>query len=86
MVCCASHKTTCANIMHLLICDLGAVAYSAAHFGIGTGPINLDAVGCSGQESVLVQCSHSTMHNCGHSEDAGVSCSQPGQMSIQYML
>ena len=43
-------------------------------------------MGCSGQESVLLQCSHSTTHNCGHSEDAGVSCSQPGQGSLLHTV
>ncbi|XP_030840612.1 deleted in malignant brain tumors 1 protein-like isoform X2 [Strongylocentrotus purpuratus] len=48
-----------------------------AQFGRGTGAIMLDNVACQGSEEMLMQCTHSgvTVHNCGHSEDAGVRCS-----------
>ena len=34
----------------------------------------MDNVQCNGTESYLINCTHSTSHNCGHSEDAGVRC------------
>ncbi|KAJ8257248.1 hypothetical protein GJAV_G00183560 [Gymnothorax javanicus] len=59
--------------------DCGGVvnAHGSAHFGQGSDPITLDDLHCSGSEASLDQCSHSGfwIHNCGHSEDAGVTCS-----------
>uniref|UniRef100_W5K0Z2 SRCR domain-containing protein n=1 Tax=Astyanax mexicanus TaxID=7994 RepID=W5K0Z2_ASTMX len=39
-----------------------------------SGPIHLDNVACSGSENSITGCRHSSSHNCGHGEDAGVTC------------
>ena len=53
---------------------IDAVAVSGAFFGLGSGPIHMDEVSCDGSETTLLQCNHTTSHDCTHSEDAGVRC------------
>ena len=53
---------------------VGSIARTNAYFGAGTGPINMDNVQCTGNEGLLVNCTYSSTHNCGHFEDAGVTC------------
>ena len=48
----------------------------ADYFGRGdlTSPIQLDEVACTGTEQNLGMCGSAMVHDCTHSEDAGVRC------------
>ena len=65
---------------------VGAVPIRFAFYGQGTGPILLDDVQCLGTETRLIDCPANTLtvHNCAHSEDAGVQC-QFGNVYQHYM-
>jgi len=54
----------------------GAVAYTNAYYGSGSGPYHLDNVHCGGSETSLLSCSHAVVgvHNCKHGDEAGVKC------------
>lgn len=45
--------------------------------GVGTGSIIVDNLACDGSETDILLCQHAGLlvHNCGHSEDAGITCS-----------
>ncbi|KAJ8343059.1 hypothetical protein SKAU_G00329870 [Synaphobranchus kaupii] len=57
-------------------CGEATHAQGEAFFGRGNGTILLDNLKCSGLEASLQECSHIpwNVHNCDHSEDAGVTC------------
>ena len=67
---------------------LGAFAYSYAYFGEGSGPIHMDGVACSGNESSLYLCSSPPLgsHNCAHYQDAGVTCQGTNLIHIDHPM
>ena len=58
------------------------MARSNAFYGQGSGPINIDDLGCTGSELRLIDCPFSPIHNCAHSEDAGVDCNPTSIISV----
>ena len=64
-------------------------ACSSACYGSGSGRIWMDDVACTGSERMLLSCTHTSLHNCAHSEDAGVSCSKlsldVGSVNCRYL-
>ena len=57
--------------------ELATNAFDGGRFGEGTGEIVLDDALCFGYESRIQDCGGtwgSKGHNCDHSEDAGVQC------------
>ena len=53
----------------------GALAFSNAHFGQGSGPIFMDSVACGSSDTVLLACSYDpNTSEDSHAEDAGVRC------------
>ena len=68
------------NILYSQLVDAVSINVNSGVFQRGTGPIFLDDVRCTGYETNLADCPHNrvSVHNCGHSEDAGVICPQQG--------
>lgn len=55
----------------------GGIAKTKGFFGSGGDGIFMDDVQCTGNEQNVLSCPRSTKrHNCGHSEDAAVICSE----------
>ncbi|XP_075409484.1 antigen WC1.1-like [Tenrec ecaudatus] len=59
-------------------CGVALTATGSAHFGEGAGPIWLDELNCTGEESHVWRCASRKwgQHDCRHKEDAGVVCSE----------
>ena len=76
-------KTDTILRINIVYIHTGARAYYRAYFGQGTGTIHMTYVGCTGTESRLLSCVHSSPYryyiypyrsSCAHYEDAGVKC------------
>ena len=60
-------------------------AIRSAGFGQGSGPIWLNFVTCTGNESILASCGHvgvGISRGCSHNEDAGVRCNKGAEYII----
>ena len=59
------------------------------NFGVGDGAIWLDEVSCIGDEDSIFDCqSFLDDHDCQHSEDVGLQCSNEGLKlkKLQYLV
>lgn len=70
--------------MNSLLCRLGTTLLSEGlditpvpRFGVGSGPILLDDVSCTGKEPSLLLCKKREWlrHDCTHHEDVHIACS-----------
>ena len=59
------------------------MAFREARYGQGQGRIVLDEVRCAGSEATLLECRHRELHDCSHSEDAGVKCNYKDENIIK---
>uniref|UniRef100_A0A672HDA3 SRCR domain-containing protein n=1 Tax=Salarias fasciatus TaxID=181472 RepID=A0A672HDA3_SALFA len=65
-------------------CGRARSVFPGAAFGPGGGPIWLDDVSCSGNESSISHCRHPGfgVDNCDHYEDASVICEVEGEVHL----
>ncbi|XP_033025984.1 deleted in malignant brain tumors 1 protein-like [Lacerta agilis] len=65
-------------VCNYLGCGTPISAPRGSRFGAGTGPIWLDGVNCTGSETAISKCQAKDwgVHDCTHTEDAGVVCAE----------
>lgn len=53
-----------------------SAAFGSARFGLGSCPILYNELSCTGNEKYISECAQrgTGVHNCSHSQDAGVVC------------
>nr|XP_055046941.1 deleted in malignant brain tumors 1 protein-like [Misgurnus anguillicaudatus] len=68
-------------------CENPVAATTGAFFGQGSGPVWLDDVICSGNESTVMDCLSMELgtSTCGHGKDAGVICNRELKISVAYI-
>lgn len=69
-------NNVCINVDNDFVSRTNAQAFGGSHFGIGSGTIVYDDLGCTGSEPALFKCPNAELghHKCAHTEDVGVSC------------
>ena len=74
------HEVTCSDYYHAIIsslfdCSADALPFTNAYFGEHSSPgTNLTNLLCYGNESRLIDCTHSNTTSCSASYVAGVRC------------
>ena len=71
-----------------VLLSLGEIPHLNAYYGRTTGPIWLDYLRCTGDESSILNCTHYEIDSispyCDHGDDAGVDC--PSKWLIEYVF
>ena len=67
-------------VIHFITILQGAIARGGAYFGLGSVPVYIDSLVCSGNENSVLECSFSGGTSCTHSLDVGVQC--PGELQV----
>uniref|UniRef100_A0A8C8TBK0 Scavenger receptor family member expressed on T cells 2 n=1 Tax=Peromyscus maniculatus bairdii TaxID=230844 RepID=A0A8C8TBK0_PERMB len=57
-------------------CGTAVSILRTSHFGHGSGPVWTEAFHCVGNESLLFHCLKEPGHQCGHDQDAALTCSE----------
>lgn len=68
-------------------CGTALTVKRSAFYGQGQGEIWLDDINCKGNETSLLHCQRPSFgeNNCGHGEDAGVTCSGISTFFTRYL-
>ena len=87
-ICDDSWGNSDATVICRMLGYTSGVARDGGTFSPGTVPIGLDDVQCNGWEENIFGCVDTTwgVHNCAHSEDAGVICSKIKQDRLIHYL
>nr|XP_034369370.1 scavenger receptor cysteine-rich domain-containing protein SCART1-like [Arvicanthis niloticus] len=56
-------------------CGTAVSILRSSHFGYGSGPVWTEAFRCVGNESLLFHCLREPGHQCGHDQNAALTCS-----------
>ena len=66
----------CWSQFQFCVADVVAHRFATGMFGLGSGPIFLENLACNGEEGEILDCPRSVpgLHQCDHSQDAGVQC------------
>lgn len=74
---CELHLHCMAIIIIIIIGASATTTTTASTFGLGSGPVFLSDVHCTGSEATLLDCRHTAIalgSYCTHNRDVGVRC------------
>jgi hypothetical protein len=76
------------SIKHIIITGASVTTTTTAStFGLGSGPVFLSDVHCTGSEATLLDCPHTIIalgSHCTHNRDVGVRCEGEFKLRMSY--